>query len=480
MIRRRGFTMLELGVVIAIIAILIALLLPAVQSSREAARRTQCANNLLQLGIAIENYEATNQVLPPGVIDRKGPVVETATSYQFGWISRILPYLEQKNVYNHLDFRSRRLLPGEPDCQKRGGAGGLLCPSDARRYGRNTFQNFGAGASNPAFLPIPEPAASSYAACHNDVEAPDRYEATPASSSSIATSAATRSRTAWRTRFSSARRSLRATSSAGPPGPARPSGTPARPLNKTFLDSFDLTLFQSEIASLEQTSELASSASPPGRHRTRRAGQSGPRRPSRSEGSAAGSSDTVQTSCSATARSTSSGRPSTIGSTACWATGPTGSRSATISFKLGRSIDWRKNGQAQQPDLPDARSIVIFLSRQEVSLPSVRTSPCSYQPEALAIQNREMPPLMRRALELAREASAIGEVPVGALVVYEGQIISKAYNLRETLRPHRPRRADCTALTPRRTFSWTMEAGRHCTLYVTLEPCSMCARGNRP
>ena len=170
--RLPGFTIIELVVVVAIISILIALLLPAVQSAREAARRVQCSNNLAQLGIAIENYEATNLVLPPGVIDRAGPIIETPTSYQFGWISRILPYLEQKNVYNHLDFRSGVYLSS--NLTARGvSMYVLLCPSDGKRSGaRNVSQNFGAGGvSSPAFS-LADPATTAYAACHNDVEAP--------------------------------------------------------------------------------------------------------------------------------------------------------------------------------------------------------------------------------------------------------------------------------------------------------------------
>src|SRR3954447_15480497 len=88
--KRRGFTLIELLVVIAIIAVLIALLLPAVQAAREAARRSQCVNNLKQLGLAIQNYHDTNLTFPPA---RKGCCWGT-------WNIFILPYMEQTVVYN--------------------------------------------------------------------------------------------------------------------------------------------------------------------------------------------------------------------------------------------------------------------------------------------------------------------------------------------------------------------------------------------
>src|ERR1700709_2271947 len=96
--RRKAFTLIELLVVIAIIAVLIALLLPAVQQAREAARRTQCKNNMKQLGLALANYESTFTCFPPA---RLGHFV--GASWDDGWTSwtvMILPNLEQTNLYN--------------------------------------------------------------------------------------------------------------------------------------------------------------------------------------------------------------------------------------------------------------------------------------------------------------------------------------------------------------------------------------------
>ena len=96
--RRRGFTLIELLVVIAIIAVLIALLLPAVQQAREAARRTQCKNNLKQMGLALHNYHDTYNMFAPGGIG------SSAGGWGASWYMRILPYVDQAPLFNKLTF----------------------------------------------------------------------------------------------------------------------------------------------------------------------------------------------------------------------------------------------------------------------------------------------------------------------------------------------------------------------------------------
>src|SRR6476620_7318830 len=100
---RRGFTLIELLVVIAIISVLISLLLPAVQSAREAARRVQCVNNLMQLGIALQNYESSHEILPPGVVNPTGPIQNIPSGYHVGWMLQLLPFLEQRAVARRFD-----------------------------------------------------------------------------------------------------------------------------------------------------------------------------------------------------------------------------------------------------------------------------------------------------------------------------------------------------------------------------------------
>ena len=101
--RRSAFTLIELLVVIAIIAVLVAILLPAVQQAREAARRFQCGNNLKQLGIAIHNYESTYQRFPASHNGSPFPPSPT-THFRWSVLAALTPFMEQSSVYNSLDF----------------------------------------------------------------------------------------------------------------------------------------------------------------------------------------------------------------------------------------------------------------------------------------------------------------------------------------------------------------------------------------
>jgi prepilin-type N-terminal cleavage/methylation domain-containing protein len=142
---RSGFTLIELLVVIAIIAVLVALLLPAVQQAREAARRTQCRNNLKQIGLAIHNYENAIGVYPFG----KGasyPVAGPANYARWSAHAMLLPYLEEQPLYDSIDFTKPPDTPGMagavafmPPYQSPGGVNTIpsqlgvplfLCPSD--------------------------------------------------------------------------------------------------------------------------------------------------------------------------------------------------------------------------------------------------------------------------------------------------------------------------------------------------------------
>ena len=108
--RRTAFTLIELLVVIAIIAILIALLLPAVQQAREAARRTQCKNNLKQIGLAMHNYHDTFSVFPPGIVNIRGCVPTNAT-HLWGGMTFLLPQMEQAPLYNSLNVNGCNIPP---------------------------------------------------------------------------------------------------------------------------------------------------------------------------------------------------------------------------------------------------------------------------------------------------------------------------------------------------------------------------------
>ncbi|MBA4029859.1 MAG: prepilin-type cleavage/methylation domain-containing protein [Planctomyces sp.] len=148
---RSGFTLIELLVVIAIIAILIALLLPAVQQAREAARRTQCRNNLKQLGLALHNYHDNFLVFPQGhaQIQSRNAAGETWKGRGV-WVA-ILPFIDQGPLYNTYDFNTHSIQ--QVAAVRNAKIPGLLCPSDRAWTGgaENGLNYSGCAGSNTNF-----------------------------------------------------------------------------------------------------------------------------------------------------------------------------------------------------------------------------------------------------------------------------------------------------------------------------------------
>ena len=168
--KRTAFTLIELLVVIAVIGMLIALLLPAVQAAREGARRMQCNNHLMQLAVAVKNYEQSFGVLPSGTINETGPIRNVPVGNHMGWIPRLLPFIEQSAVYSAIDFNKGVYDPENRDAWLGSPRmAGLNCPSD----GGTSSAWFGIGSWSKDAPPDPyRPGAVNYMACHSSTETP--------------------------------------------------------------------------------------------------------------------------------------------------------------------------------------------------------------------------------------------------------------------------------------------------------------------
>lgn len=146
---RIAFTLVELLVVIAIIGILVSLMLPAIQSSRESARRASCTNKISQLILALHDYDGAHEHFPSGTINPTGPIKNLPVGQAISWIAPILPYVEERALYQNVDM-SVSAYDQKNDRARQTTIELLICPS----------------------CPASDLPYSNYAGCHHDVEAP--------------------------------------------------------------------------------------------------------------------------------------------------------------------------------------------------------------------------------------------------------------------------------------------------------------------
>jgi len=148
--KNRGFTLIELLVVIAIIAVLVSLLLPAVQQAREAARRTQCRNNLKQIGLAFHNYHDVYNQFPQGfIVDANVGAGITGANGLMTWSTAILPYIDQANIYAGMSTGGLKIFGGTDNVQSNYVVQAFICPSVPRSANNGIRSGFAAGSPIP-------------------------------------------------------------------------------------------------------------------------------------------------------------------------------------------------------------------------------------------------------------------------------------------------------------------------------------------
>ena len=136
-----GFTLIELLVSITIICILVALLLPAIQQCREAARRTQCKNNLAQLSIAMHNYQSSFGCLTPGCVNATGPIGNVEEGYHMSWVAQVLPMIDQTSLFRKIDFSVSAYNPLNGAIRETN-VNTLYCPTDPLAYSDRYATNY--------------------------------------------------------------------------------------------------------------------------------------------------------------------------------------------------------------------------------------------------------------------------------------------------------------------------------------------------
>jgi prepilin-type N-terminal cleavage/methylation domain-containing protein/prepilin-type processing-associated H-X9-DG protein len=174
--RAAGFSLIEILAVILVISVIVGMILPGLVSTREAANRIECVNNLRQIGLGLQNYHDTYGCLPPGVVSSNGPIDTTVYDLHRGWMLQLDPFMNGLGAAQYLDNDVSVYAP-ENASVRAIGIRMFLCPS-ASPEGSASKNWFVKGLTGPWPATVaPAPGApgigtSNYAGCHHDVEAP--------------------------------------------------------------------------------------------------------------------------------------------------------------------------------------------------------------------------------------------------------------------------------------------------------------------